>query len=245
MAPTKEWLEKWNIIKEKTISPVDLNTYFEQAEIAGKQLTVMDIGICSLPSGKVLVRDPLVYLGIRSEQPYFQAAPAGNYHTEVCVIKPDKEGDCARYAAVRLRFSDKRPVGFYEALIGIENIEELGDDEYFGFNVDAGLGCICDEVVHQAFCDWSEQWDREHPKGNQYDDYFAALFAENYKANPEFQRNGGDWLNWQIPGTQYRLPMFQSGFGDGAYPVYWGFDENGAICQLVVQLIDIQLAYGK
>ena len=29
------------------------------------------------------------------------------------------------------------------------------------------------------------------------------------------------------------------------YPVYWGYDEAGALCQLVVQLIDIQLAYGE
>ena len=36
---------------------------------------------------------------------------------------------------------------FYEALVGTENIGELGEDEYFGFNVDAGLGCICDAAV--------------------------------------------------------------------------------------------------
>ena len=41
------------------------------------------------------------------------------------------------------------------------------------------------------------------------------------------------------------MPIFQSGFGDGAYPVYWGIDENGTICQLVIQFIDIQLAYSE
>ena len=38
--------------------------------------------------------------------------------------------------------------------------------------------------------------------GKQYHDYFAALFAESYKTHPEFQRKDGDWLNWQIPGTE-------------------------------------------
>ena len=243
MTPTREWLAQYEKVREKTASPVDFNTYFQLPEIAGKQITVLDIGPCSLPSGKILVRDPLCYLDDREEPPYFAAAPAGTYHTEICVVKPDEDGDCARYAAARLCFTEKTAVRFYEALIGHENLEELGDDSYFGFPVDAGLGCICDQVLHEAFCDFSEQWQREHPGGNLYDDYFAALFEENYQAHPAFQRRGGDWLNWRIPGTQYRLPIFQSGFGDGVYPAYWGFDNEGAVCQLVVQFIDLEAAY--
>ncbi|GIP31828.1 hypothetical protein J2TS4_10380 [Paenibacillus sp. J2TS4] len=52
-------------------------------------------------------------------------------------------------------------------------------------------------------------------------------------------------MNWKIPDTEYHLPIFQSGFGDGSYPVYWGYDETGEICQMVIQFIDIQLAYGE
>ena len=242
--PTPEWMAQYAQNRKKTVCPVDLNAYFELPEMAGKQLTTMDIGPCSLPSGKVLVRDPLVYLWDKEEKPYFLSAPAGIYRTEVCVVKPDGDWDCARYAAVRLRFTDNRPVEFCEALVGDEDLSELEDASYFGFCVDAGLGCICDEEGRRAFCAWSEQWDKAHPDGNQYDDYFAPLFAESYKAHPEFQREGGDWLNWVIPGTDYHLPLFQSGFGDGVYPVYWGFDEEGQICQLAVQFIDIELAYG-
>lgn len=239
------WIEKWESVKEKTVCPVDLNTYFECEEIAGKSLTTINIGPCDLPSGNILVRDPLVYLPNRNERPYFQKVPAGRYETEICVIKSNDE-DCDRYAAVRLRFNDKRAVRFYEALIGKENLDEpLEEGDYFGFCVDAGLGCICDEVVHHIYCDWDEQWRKDNPDDNPYDGYFAALFKENYHRHPEYQRAGGDWINWQVPGTEYHIPIFQSGFGDGTYPVYWGIDENGNICQLVIQFIDIKLAYGN
>ena len=50
-------------------------------------------------------------------------------------------------------------------------------------------------------------------------------------------------INCTIPGTDYHLPMFQSGFGDGAYPVYLAYDKDGNVCQLIVELIDIELAY--
>lgn len=101
-------------------------------------------------------------------------------------------------------------VSFQEALTGSEALESWDEGSYFGFPVDAGLGCICNQVLHQAFCDFVENWQREHPEGNFYDDYFAALFAASYQAHGEWQREGGDWLNWFIPGTGYHLPIFQS-----------------------------------
>lgn len=38
--------------------------------------------------------------------------------------------------------------------------------------------------------------------------------------------------------------MIQTGFGDGVYPAYFGYDENGNICELVVQYIAIEMAFG-
>lgn len=61
-------MKKWESVKEIASCPVDLNTYFEQEEIAGKSLAMISIGPCDLPSGNVLVRDPLVYLPDRNEQ---------------------------------------------------------------------------------------------------------------------------------------------------------------------------------
>ena len=244
MSPTTEWLAQWEEQRHKLKSFCDLNAYFTETEIAGKQLAIMNIGPCSIPTGHVLVRDPLAYLIDRINEPYFQTAPTGTFTAEVCVVAPD-EFDCARYAAVRLRFSDDQAVRFEEALIGNENIVELEEDQFFGFNVDAGLCSICDKEVHLAYCDFNEQWNKDNPGLNIYNEYFAPLFAESYKQHPEYQRDSGDWINWNIPNTDYHLPMFQSGFGDGAYPVYWGFNDKGDICQLVVQFIDIALAYSE
>jgi len=39
--------------------------------------------------------------------------------------------------------------------------------------------------------------------------------------------------------------MFQSGFGDGAYPTYIAYDKDNNPCQLIIEFIDIELAYGK
>ena len=46
-----------------------------------------------------------------------------------------------------------------------------------------------------------------------------------------------------IPETELTVPMIQSGFGDGLYPVYWAFDKDGQICQLIMEYIDCSEAY--
>ncbi|MFZ8014972.1 DUF4241 domain-containing protein [Fusobacterium watanabei] len=244
MQPTKEWLKKWEKVKDKLQPNSNLVNYFTLKEIAGKEIDVMDIGPCSIPTGEFLVGDPLVYLRDIKQEVYLQKIPTGEFKTEVCVVKAS-DGDCDRYAAIRLKFNDNKIAYYEEAMVGNEEFDNIQEGDYFGFNVDAGLACICDKKLHKLYCDFDRKFDKENPDGNIYDDYFAKLFEESYKDNPKYQRDGGDWINWTIPDTNYHLPMFQSGFGDGAYPVYLAYDKDGNVCQLIVELIDIELAYSE
>ena len=244
MQPTKEWLKKWEKVKDKLQPNSNLVNYFTLKEIAGKEIDVMDIGPCSIPTGEFLVGDPLVYLRDIKQEVYLQKIPTGEFKTEVCVVKAS-DGDCDRYAAIRLKFNDNKIAYYEEAMVGNEEFDNIQEGDYFGFNVDAGLACICDKKLHKLYCDFDRKFDKENPDGNIYDDYFAKLFEKSYKDNPKYQRDGGDWINWTIPDTNYHLPMFQSGFGDGAYPVYLAYDKDGNVCQLIVELIDIELAYSE
>ncbi len=241
----KEWLEIYEKFREKTKSYIDFNEYFEKSEIQGKELAVMNIGICSIPSGEIVACDPLSFF-LENVKPYLIKVPVGEYHTEVCVVKPD-DYDCARYAAVRVKFTDKRAVKFYLAMTGNENVEELAEleeGEFFGFGVDAGMACVCDKVAFEKYCEFVKELEKDG-ENNIYDDYFAEMLEESYKQNPEFQREGGDWVNCIIPETEYHMPVFQSGFGDGGYPAYFGYDENDEICEIVISFIDIKMAYNE
>lgn len=46
-----------------------------------------------------------------------------------------------------------------------------------------------------------------------------------------------------IPGTDYHLPIFASGWGDGAYPCYFGYDADGKVCGVYIHFIDIEADY--
>lgn len=231
----ENWLQKYEEVKNVLICPTDLETYFTSDEIAGQPLETMEIGNVSLPSGKIVVRDPLVNLNA-NQSPYFIQAPQGNFPVTVAVVKSEDWGD--RYAVVKVEFAKEKPIIYREALVGIEELEDVSEDDFFGFEVDAGLGCIADAEVLPFVDKFFDEADID----NVYDDYFADLFEQSYQENPKNQRDEGDWINWKVPNTEYRIPMFASGFGDGIYPVYFAYDANGNICGLYIQFIDVELA---
>lgn len=231
----ENWLQKYEEVKNVLICPTDLETYFTSDEIAGQPLETMEIGNVSLPSGKIVVRDPLVDLN-GNQSPYFIQAPKGDFPVTIAVVKSEDWGD--RYAVVKVEFTKEKPIVYREALVGIEELEGVTEDDYFGFGVDAGLGCITDKEVLPFVDKFVDETDFD----NFYDDYFAGLFEQSYKDHPKNQRDAGDWINWKVPNTEYRIPMFASGFGDGIYPVYFAYDNNNSICGLYIQFIDIELA---
>lgn len=234
LQPSKEWKTRYDEVKELLTSPVNYAECFEMKEIQGKEIFILDMGDISFPTGDILVRDPLVWLN-RDEKAYLQSVPKGRFRIETLVVK--LEEDHYRYALSRVKFRESLPVIYYEALKGDENLDDVDDDSIFGFNVDAGLATIVDVETRNAYYDFEDKWYAENPGKNIYDDFFAAIFAKSAEENPLYQRDGGDWINFKIPNSELSIPMIQSGFGDGRYPVYFGYDENGKLCDLVVEYI--------
>ena len=234
LQPSIEWKKRYEEVQHLLTSPVNYAKCFDMKEIQGKKIFILDMGEIEFPTGDILVRDPLVWLN-QDEKAYLTSVPRGKYRIETLVVK--LEEDHYRYALSRVRFTENVPKIYYEALKGDENLDDVDGDSIFGFNVDAGLATIVDIETRNAYCDFKDKWYTENPNKNIYDDFFAEVFAKNAEENPVYQREGRDWINFKIPNSELSIPMIQSGFGDGRYPVYFGYDENGELCDLVVEYI--------
>lgn len=236
---TEEWLKAWEKVKHLLRPYGNPASYFTEPEVSGFEMDIIQLGDIKFHTGRFLVRDPLVFLPDRKEPPYLREVPAGKYPLSVAVAKI--QDDHYRYAAARVLFSDKAIATYEEALRGAENFGDIvPGDTFYGFSVDAGLAAIADIETRDKYCDFCDKWYAENPDKNMYDDYFSQLFADSYNKDPKYQRAGGDWINWTIPDTDLTLAMFASGWGDGTYPVYFGLDENGEVCQLIVELISLE-----
>ena len=237
MVPKREWVRRWVQLREQLSAQVDFDRYFAEGEVGGHAVSVLRAGLCPVPSGELLVGDPFGGLQNRGELPYFVTAPVGDYPLELSVAQADDGRPV--YAAARLRFNYRRAVSFEQALTGKEDLGSF-DGGYYGFLADSGWACLCDEKAHRAFCDFAQSWQERNPQGNLYADYFAPLLSQNARRFPQHQPPEGGWLNWPIPGSRQRAVLFRTGWGEGNYPAFWGLDEEGRICQLVVWMIDLE-----
>ena len=238
--PATQWLNKYESIKDKLACKTDLDAHFTEKVIGNREVDVLDIGAVHFPSGTIFACDPLVEL--EDTPPFIQTIPAGTYPVKICVVPSEKYGD--RYACVKVEVSREKPVRYELGMTGKEDLdEELDEDGYFGFGVDAGMGCVADIQTQAAFKTYWAKRLEEDPDIDPYNDLFCDLLEENAKAHPKYQGDCGDWLNWTVPDTDCNLPIFASGWGDGYYPVYFGYDAKGEVCAVYVRFIDIEASY--
>ncbi len=217
---------------EKNLKFLNQKTYpdafFRSLFTESSKIKVVRAGEADFPTGEVVLADPIAYLGSKYETLLDKQIPAGSYPVELSVCLSGIAGP--RIAAARLLVNNRRAVSYEIAMPRGKRIEELGRPGVFTFfGVDTGLACFADRKSSEGNRLFFENWAGENPGKNKYTDYFARLFQESYEANPEFQNQGGSFLEWKIPESGFRTVMFSSGMGDGIYSGYWGLDEEGGI----------------
>lgn len=228
---------KSNNQKNVKLSLVDYNRYFDSNNVDNTSLKFLDLGKLNLPTGHIIACDPMIFLHDNPPYPPFtKTVTPGKYPVLACIAETENSGD--RYALVKIEFSEERAVKWEMAVSDQQNIQELEhDDEFFGFPVDAGLGCFCDVETQRFYSQFDTDFIQQNPDGNIHDDFFAAEFKKN--ANDQNDPHDiGDWLNFYLPNKpDLNVIMFHSGYGDGMYPCYWGINDAGKICSLVVDFM--------
>lgn len=238
------WLKQWEQIKRRFDCNIDLEAYFKKKKIGEADLDVLDLGMVHFATGRIVACDPFIELD--ESKPYIQTVPAGIYPVKIAVSDVDYGG--IRYACAKVEVSDEHPVRYELAMTGTEDLDQVFEEDeegFFGFAVDCGMACITDQATQKAFNSyWKERWDSDHSL-DPFNDLFSDLLVENYQEHPKYQSELGDWLNWSVPETDCDLPIFSSGWGDGYYPVYFGYDEAGKVAGVYIHFIDVEAEFNE
>ncbi|HEU4352637.1 MAG TPA: DUF4241 domain-containing protein [Burkholderiales bacterium] len=193
---------------------------------AGKRVTfqVHELGRLFITSGAIAAADPFV---LPNTTPYLQAVPNGRHPVCVAVARFDS-GD-ERVAFARARFTDSTATGWKMALAAGQDAASLGPDHYFGYGVDSGTGCFMDPVAGRLL---SQLMDADSS-------YYDAVDEEMQKT----YRPTWSWLDWRpSKGAEENIICFSSGWGDGSYASFFGFDADGRVSALVT---DFAVLYGE
>lgn len=201
----------------------------------------LTVGKINCPTGKIIVSDPLAYLISGQFCPTLELKiPTGIYPVEVSICKSPEIG--IRMCTARLKIKNSETTVYKLANPTKETAAFKGKDGILsGFPVDAGMTAICDEQVGKEYKEFLDDWYKNNPDKNHYDDYFVAFFKESEEKLPQFQRENGDFIEWENPKSKNKLVMIASGLGDGFYQCYWGYDSNNEICELIVPLVNPDL----
>ncbi len=182
--PTTQWLNKYESVKDKLACKTDLDAHFTEKVIGNREVDVLDIGAVHFPSGTIFACDPLVEL--EDTPPFIQTIPAGTYPVKICVVPSEKYGD--RYACVKVEVSREKPVRYELGMTGKEDLDEgLDEDDYFGFGVDAGMGCVADIQTQAAFKTYWAKRLEEDPDIDPYNDLFCDFWRKTPKPIPSIR----------------------------------------------------------
>lgn len=193
------------------------DTVFRDPQLGDVRVRQVEIGEIVLSSGQVVACDPsnLVWDAI----PFARAVPPGRYPATLCITDVrDQPNFDRRVACALVRLTPEKPSTWQLALRPGQDVSGLPAGKFFGYSVDAGMGCFVDSKAFEALSK----------------DAVEKLYEDRVFA--EIEKSGGEQNWWSITineTTGDNLLFFDSGFGDGAYPSFWGLDRTGKPCRLV------------
>jgi hypothetical protein len=168
-----------------------------------------------LTTGQIVACDPFVFSG--ETPPFTHGVAPGTYPVtlSVATIGPEHR----RVACAKVQFRDATPQRWEMAVLPGQDIATLEEGYAFAYPVDAGTGCFGDR---EALAALSQRQDADH--NQQY-------FEEVYDLLDSHRPLWAD-ITFGVD-TPANCVMFDSGWGDGLYSSWWGYDEAGNIICLV------------
>jgi hypothetical protein len=184
-------------------------------------IEVRSIGQLRLPTGRVVVCEP--EQRARLPEPLERPLSPGGYPVRISIAH-FPNGD-QRIALAVLQLKPAAPVRFEIATTAGQDVATLNNDEVFGHGVDSGTSSFMDVEAARAL---KERYDLD-------DAYWNHFWEEKKKSYVPTR----DWANIVLDeNTGLNVVAFSSGWGDGFYASYWGYDHRG---ELVCLITDFRL----
>lgn len=203
-------------------------TGLSEADLAARGIARQALGELDIETGCIVAADPLVD---PARQAFSRVVGPGLYPVTLYRAKD-------RIALAELRFALGQPRRWVPALLPGQDPRALKADEVYGYPVDAGLGSFMD-VAGQAVL-LTKVRRTQSRLGPRYSDAYSDVLRE------PLDRAGGAALLYEpLEDDTGNVAIFQSGWGDGVYPSFWGLDALGQPVLLVTDFGVLEKGDGR
>lgn len=205
----------------------NIKKLFNKDFVENPLIESFEAGNLILTSGKLVASDPL----ITSEMPAFTTTfPVGEFPV---LVHKEIESNCIAYAEIV--FSSDEITTWELATSEGQHLTDLEEGEIYGFPVESGMGCLMDFETQENLNLLEQHLFKR--KGDDFTGIYEEFFHEHF-----FQEEGA--VNQyaflkpheEKPGNLF---AFETGYGEGFYASYIGFDKNNVPVKVVSEFVEI------
>ncbi|WP_144283944.1 DUF4241 domain-containing protein [Chryseobacterium echinoideorum] len=205
----------------------NIQKLFSKDFVESPLLESFEVGKIYLPTGKLVACDPLI---TNDMQPFSANFPKGDFQV---ILHKERESNCVAYTEIV--FSEEKITSWKMATTGNQHTKDLAEGEVFGYPVESGMGCFMDFETQEQLNLLEQKLFKR--KGDDfmgiYEEFFHGHFFDENGAIDQFA-----FLkpNEENPGN---IIAFETGFGEGFYASYIGFNEKNVPVKVVTEFIEI------
>jgi len=181
--------------------------------VGGENATSQSVnaGVLTVTTGQLVAVDPYILVG---DAPFTKTVPVGEFPVRLAVATL---GCDQRIALARVDFKHDEVVKWEMALIPGQAADALEEGEIYGFATETGTACFMDKAASAAI--------KQEIKGGS--DFFEEVMEELDAA----YQSSWSWANMSLETAN--VVIFLSGYGDGYYATYYGYNQAGEMVALL------------
>lgn len=205
----------------------NISKLFSKNFVENPLIETFEAGKLHLSSGRLVACDPLITNGMPEFETIF---PKGDFPV---LVHKERESNCVAY--VEIVFSDAESSTWKLATRDGENVKELKGEEIFGYPVQSGMGSFMDFETQDSLSHLESKL--FHRKGTDFMGIYEEFFHEHF-----FDENGAiDQFAFLKPDDdkEGNIFAFETGYGEGFYASYIGFDKANNPTKIVTEFIEI------
>ncbi|HOW23333.1 MAG TPA: DUF4241 domain-containing protein [Sedimentibacter sp.] len=196
------------------------NVHVADTEFGRMKIDKIEAGQLKLVTGRIIATDPIL---LYDDECFSEQVKPGLYKVNIYVGKAGNRRK--QTVAAEIRFNDNEAVKWDMALLKGESAKGFSHDEFMGFEVENGLACFMDEKVMEMLDVMSEE----------------DLEAYEAKVKEAVRKSDDSWADIIMDDeNSLNMIVFASGWNEGTFPTYYGYDKNNKLSRLVTDFMVIE-----
>ncbi|MET3536419.1 DUF4241 domain-containing protein [Chryseobacterium limigenitum] len=205
----------------------NIKKLFSKDFVESPLLESFEVGKIYLSSGKLVACDPLI---TNDMQPFSIEFPKGDFSV---LLHKERESNCVAYAEII--FANAEVTEWNLATTADQNVKDLAEGEVFGYPAESGMGCFMDVDTQESLDKLEKKL--YHSKGADFMGIYEEFFHDYF-----FDENGAiDQYAFLKPSEDHPGTIFgfETGYGEGFYASYIGYDKNNNPVKIITEFIEI------